>query len=88
LEDYEIKTWSLGGGTALSALYYQHRMSFDIDMFLEDYSEIQKILSFRTEIAHNLGISELEIDASTTGVTFYLKGSLKLDFVYSPALRC
>jgi len=57
-------------------------------MFLEDYSEIQKILSFRTEIAHNLGISELEIDASTTGVTFYLKGSLKLDFVYSPALSC
>ena len=87
LEDYEIKTWSLGGGTALSALYYQHRMSFDIDMFLEDYSEIQKILSFRTEIAHNLGISELEIDASTTGITFYLEeGSLKLDFVYSPAL--
>jgi hypothetical protein len=87
LEDYEIKTWSLGGGTALSALYYQHRKSFDIDIFLEDYSEIQKILSFRTEIAHNLGISELEIDASTTGVTFYLEeGSLKLDFVYSPAL--
>jgi hypothetical protein len=87
LEDYEIKTWSLGGGTALSALYYQHRMSFDIDMFLEDYSEIQKILSFQIEIAHNLGISELEIDASTTGVTFYLEeGSLKLDFVYSPAL--
>ena len=87
LEDYDIHSWSFGGGTALSMLYYQHRMSYDIDIFLEDYSEIQKIIRFQEEIACNLGISELEIDASTTGVTSYLEeGSLKLNFVYSPAL--
>ncbi len=87
LEDYGIHTWSFGGGTALSVLFYQHRMSFDIDIFLEDFSEIQKLLFYQKEIARNLGIGEMAISASTTGITFYLEdGSFKLDFVYSPAL--
>lgn len=32
LEDYDISDWSFGGGTALSYCYYQHRMSYDIDI--------------------------------------------------------
>jgi len=40
LEDYEIEEWSFGGGTAFSYCYYQHRMSYDIDIFLEDFSAI------------------------------------------------
>jgi len=87
LQDYSIADWSFGGGTALSALYYGHRISYDIDIFSEDYGEIQKIINAQKEIASNLGIDQMAIDASPTGITFYLdEGSLKLDFVYSPVL--
>ncbi|WP_292654352.1 nucleotidyl transferase AbiEii/AbiGii toxin family protein [Nitratifractor sp.] len=87
LQDYGVSDWSFGGGTALSSLYYGHRMSYDIDIFSEDYSGIQTIIAAQKEITQNLGISELEVDASPTGITFYLEGGkLKIDFVYSPAL--
>jgi len=89
LEDYDIHSWSFGGGTALSMLYYQHRMSYDIDIFLEDYSEIQKIIRFQEEIACNLGIDPSLVQSSSTGVTFIIDDAdygLKLDFVYSEPL--
>ena len=87
LSDYEIEDWSFGGGTALSALYYQHRMSYDIDIFSEDFSAIQRLINNKEEIAENLGIHMIEVKSSTTGITFGLDdGGLKLDFVYSPAL--
>lgn len=87
LQDYGIADWSFGGGTALSSLYYGHRMSYDIDIFSEDYSGIQMIIAAQKEITQNLGISELEVDVSPTGITFYLEGGkLKIDFVYSPTL--
>ena len=53
LEDYEIEAWSFGGGTALSYCYYRHRMSYDIDIFLEDYSAIAILLDNKGEIARN-----------------------------------
>jgi len=87
LDDYSIEEWSFGGGTALSALYYQHRMSYDIDIFSEDFSAIQRLIDYKEEIAKNLGIDMIEVKSSTTGITFGLDdGGLKLDFVYSPAL--
>ena len=89
LNDYNIKEWSFGGGTALSAFYYQHRMSYDIDIFSEDFSSISKLIQHKEEIAENLDIPLLQVQSSTTGVTFILdteKNGLKLDFVYSPAL--
>jgi hypothetical protein len=87
LSDYEIKDWSFGGGTALSILFYQHRMSYDIDIFSEDFSAIQRLIENKEEIAKNLGIDMIEVRSSNTGVTFGLDdGGLKLDFVYSPAL--
>jgi hypothetical protein len=87
LSDYNIENWSFGGGTALSALYYEHRMSYDIDIFSEDFSAIQRLLDHKEEIAKNLGIGMIEVTSSTTGITFGLDdGGLKLDFVYSPAL--
>jgi len=89
LEDYDIISWSFGGGTALSSLYYQHRMSYDIDIFVEEYGEIQRLIEFEEEIAHNLGIDNNYIQSSPTGITFVLDDEshgLKLDFVYSPAL--
>jgi hypothetical protein len=89
LDDYDIKAWSFGGGTALSMLYYQHRMSYDIDIFLEDYSQMQKIIRSQEEIANNLGIDPLSVQSSSTGVTFIIDDTnygLKMDFVYSEPL--
>ncbi len=84
LEDYNITDWSFGGGTALSSIYYKHRMSYDIDIFLEDFSSMQVIVEYQEEIARNLGINKQYIKSSPTGVTFTLDANshgLKLDFV-------
>lgn len=89
LNDYEIDEWSFGGGTALSSIYYQHRMSYDIDIFSEDFSAINRLIQHKEEIAENLGIPLLQVESSTAGVTFILdakENGLKLDFVYSSAL--
>ena len=89
LEDYQITSWSIGGGTALSYLYYQHRMSYDIDIFLEEYPDIQKLIGYQKEIARNLGIPFIQIESSSSAITFILETDgygLKLDFVYSPTL--
>lgn len=89
LEDYNIEEWSFGGGTALSYCYYEHRMSYDIDIFSEDYSAIGKLVENQEEIAKNLGISLSQIESSPSGITFILeeKGhGLKLDFLYGSSL--
>ena len=69
LTDYNIQEWSFGGGTALSYLYYQHRISYDIDIFSEDYSAINRLVENREEIANNLGIPPLQVEASPTAIT-------------------
>lgn len=89
LEDYDIKEWSFGGGTALSYCYYEHRMSYDIDIFSEDYSAIGKLVKNGKEIAKNLGISSSQIESSPSGITFILEENghgLKLDFLYASSL--
>lgn len=89
LEDYNIQEWSFGGGTALSCLHYEHRMSYDIDIFLEDYSEIQILINAHSQIAKGLGIDIEHVSMSTTGITFIIdteEGGLKLDFVCSQPL--
>lgn len=89
LNDYDIEEWSFGGGTALSALFYQHRMSYDIDIFLEDFSSIQRLIAHKEEIANNLNIPLLQVESSSTAITFIVnteENGLKLDFVYSSAL--
>ena len=66
-----------------------HRMSYDIDIFLEDFSSMQVIVEYQKEIVRNLGIDKLHIISSPTGVTFTLDANshgLKLDFIYSPVL--
>ncbi|MEV9594034.1 nucleotidyl transferase AbiEii/AbiGii toxin family protein [Aliarcobacter butzleri] len=89
LEDYNVQSWSFGGGTALSVLYYNHRMSYDIDIFSEDFSGITSLIENQKEIAANLGISTSQIQASPSGITFIIsqeKHQLKLDFLYSQPL--
>jgi len=89
LDDYDIQDWSFGGGTALSYLYYQHRMSYDIDIFSDDYSAINKLVKNREKIAEDLDIKKEYVEASPTAITFILNTEdtgLKLDFVFSPTL--
>jgi len=89
LEDYNIKEWSFGGGTALSTAYYNHRMSYDIDIFSEDFSAIEKIRENYKEIASNLSISHKDVEVSPSGVTFLLSNEthgLKIDFLYGKSL--
>lgn len=86
LEDYSVESWSFGGGTALSVLYYNHRMSFDIDIFTEDFGGITRLIYNKQEIAANLDISITQVQASPSGITFILDEEghqLKLDFLYS-----
>ena len=89
LEDYNIDEWSFGGGTALSCCYYEHRMSYDIDIFSEDYSAIGRLVDNKEEIAQNLGISLSQVESSPIGITFILEEDshgLKLDFLYGSSL--
>jgi hypothetical protein len=43
-------------------------MSYDIDIFSEDFSAIQRLLDHKEEIAKNLGIDMIEVRSSTTGI--------------------
>ena len=89
LEDYNITEWSFGGGTALSYCYYEHRMSYDIDIFSDDYSAIDQLIRNKEEIAQNLGISLAQVESSPSGITFILEEQghgLKLDFLYGSSL--
>ena len=46
-----LDNYCLGGGTALSKFYFNHRMSFDLDFFTQRYSrkEIISLLKFLSE---------------------------------------
>jgi hypothetical protein len=88
-EDYEATEFSFGGGTLLSVAYYQHRMSYDIDIFTEDFSFIQNLIDNKLLIAQSLGIDEHSIEASPSAITFILSNhgaGLKLDFLYGDAI--
>jgi hypothetical protein len=89
LEDYNIKEWSLGGGTALAAAYLNHRKSFDIDIFTEHIGNIQTLIDNKSIIAESLNISHTAVQESPSGITFILddEGSqLKLDFLFRSSL--
>ena len=89
LDDYNITDWSFGGGTALSCYHYNHRMSYDIDIFTEDISSVQKLIDYRETICEGFGISVEDTEVSNSGITFILSDiehQLKLDFVESSYL--
>jgi len=88
-EDYEATEFSFGGGTLLSSAYYQHRMSYDVDIFTEDFSFIQTLIDNKHFIAKSLGIDEHSIEASSSAITFILSNhgaGLKLDFLYGESI--
>jgi len=89
IEDYHVIDWSFGGGTALSCVYYQHRMSYDIDMFSTDFESINNLILNKENIANALSISMNQVEVSPSAITFILSEKdhqLKLDFLYSESL--
>jgi len=86
LSNYSItkNQWSFGGGTALSVLFYNHRMSYDIDIFIEDVDAFEKLFENREQIIKDLNLKKENLLASTRSLTFILAtkdAGLKMDFV-------
>ncbi len=89
LTDYNVESWSFGGGTALSAVYYNHRMSYDIDIFTSDFSSITNLIDHKETLAESLEIDMNLVEVSPGGITFILSDEghqLKLDFLYANEL--
>ena len=85
LNYFNIDKWSFGGGTALAAKYFEHRMSFDIDIFMDDLSMLQKLLDSKEFIAEQLQICPKEdVETSAHNISFILSdegAGLKIDFL-------
>lgn len=85
ISDYRADVdWSFGGGTALSVAYYNHRMSYDIDIFVESNTLVNILTECRKDIVAQLDIDEKAVQASPGGITFILddqEAKIKLDFV-------
>ncbi len=89
---YIIKNFYLTGGTALAAFYYFHRLSEDIDLFIEKEEVNHRlVLSFLKNNAGKLGITKIKVSQFLGLVSFnlvYKNGEqLKVDFNYYPFPR-
>lgn len=77
------------GGTALSAYYFQHRLSEDLDFFSEQEFDPNLILIWLKKLQKTIKLSKIEQQNGNGQVTFYLyrtpnHSPLKLDFAYFP----
>ena len=86
------KRFYLTGGTALSAFYLQHRLSYDIDLFTKNEEVDQKLTeAFLRKISSQLSIIHLKRSQFLGLVSFilvYTDGEeLKVDFSYYPFPR-
>jgi predicted nucleotidyltransferase component of viral defense system len=73
--------WTLGGGTAL-AMYFQHRMSHDLDIFLSDV----QYLGFLTPRKNPAAEKETDIyDEQANYVKLHF-GKYEIDFIVAPTL--
>lgn len=77
------------GGTALSAYYFQHRLSEDLDFFSEQEFDPNLLLIWLKKLQKTIKLSKIEQQNGNGQVTFYLyqaknKPPLKLDFAYFP----
>jgi len=79
----------LAGGTALSVFYYQHRKSFDLDFFTQNFSKI-RIEQIMGELSKLIKLNvELGMEQNQKGMAKILiyfveinkENSLKIDFV-------
>ena len=87
-----VKKYYLTGGTALSAFYYQHRLSYDLDFFTETDEVNQTAIDiFLKRISPQLNITHIEKTVFLGLVSYLLhfkdQQQLKIDFNYYPFPR-
>lgn len=79
--------WAFGGGTALSLFHFQHRKSFDIDIFVSE-SQIFDFLDPKwyiddTTVFHP---SDYRFDGFAKHLKLKTKNGIKIDFLLNEAL--
>ncbi len=87
---YIRKQFYLTGGTALSAVYLQHRYSDDLDFFSESKFDNQIIFAFLQELSKKLAFTFQPRFLEVTYIfdlLFSNKSPLKIDFSYYPYKR-
>ena len=85
LKTLPLQKWSFGGGTALSIFYFQHRMSYDINIFINDpqYFSFLSPKFYLEEIADVLQDKYIE---TANQIILTSKKGVKIDFLLAPSL--
>ncbi|OGG15895.1 hypothetical protein A3D78_06965 [Candidatus Gottesmanbacteria bacterium RIFCSPHIGHO2_02_FULL_39_14] len=91
-EKFITDNFYLTGGTALTEFYLKHRLSEDIDLFIEKREvEADKVDVFLKKIGHSLGVSAIKRSQFLGLFSYKLlykdTASLKVDFNYYPFPR-
>lgn len=89
IEPQITKRFYLTGGTALSAFYLKHRLSYDIDLFTEKEEVDQRVIeAFLKKISSELGVAEIKRSQFMGLFSYTLvyedEKELKVDFNYYP----
>jgi len=92
IEPEVVKRFYLTGGTALSAFYLQHRLSYDIDLFTEKEEVDQKLVeAFLKTISPQLSVVQIKRSQFMGLFSYTLVyedgDELKVDFSYYPFPR-
>lgn len=75
----KLEDFYLAGGTALSLFYFQHRESYDLDFFTEDFSRV-KVEEIISGLAKDLGLTiELSGEQNKKGFAKMMVYSLEID---------
>lgn len=86
LHSFPPEVWSWGGGTVLSLYYFQHRKSFDIDIFIRD-PQIFSYLSPKWLLDNgNSAFSDDYHEAANHIKLVISKSGIKVDFILSPLI--
>ena len=87
-EKFITENFCLGGGTALSEFYLNHRLSEDLDFFTENDISFDLLRKSIDKIASNLKIKSVEYLEIQAAKVFFLKSNqkevVKTDFNYFP----
>lgn len=89
-EKHLKKKFYFTGGTALSAVYFHHRESEDLDFFSEEEFDNDPIIQFINKVSDLLGTKVRMIRRDRMVIFELKKGGrlvIKLDFVYDPFKR-
>ncbi|MEK7083912.1 MAG: nucleotidyl transferase AbiEii/AbiGii toxin family protein [Patescibacteria group bacterium] len=85
------KKFYLGGGTALSEFYLQHRLSEDLDFFSEEEVDTEPLFVFLRSVQKRLGIKMIDFEQSFNRNLFFLKYAdgdvLKAEWTWYPFPR-